>query len=69
MRVLVFDKNHKLRTEILRPDVALSGTETPFDATKVMLGNDGVIYVICKSINTGILTFTPEGEFKVEDTQ
>lgn len=65
MRVLVFDKNHKLRTEILRPDVALSGTETPFDATKVMLGNDGVIYVICKSINTGILTFTPEGEFKV----
>lgn len=65
LRVLVFDKNRKLELEILRPDVALSGTDTPFDVTKVMIGNDNTIYVICKSINTGILTFTPEGEFKV----
>ncbi len=65
MRVLVFNKERKLTLQIERPDAALAGTDTPFDVTKVMIGNDGTIYVICKSINTGILTFTPEGEFKV----
>ena len=65
MRVLVFNKECKLKFAINRPDTALSGTDTPFDTTKVMIGNDGTIYVICKSINTGILTFTSDGEFKV----
>ncbi len=65
MRVLVFNKERRLTLEITRPDTALSGTDTPFDVTKVMIGNDGTIYVICKSINTGILTFTQEGEFKI----
>ncbi|MBR3594226.1 MAG: YIP1 family protein [Clostridia bacterium] len=64
-RVLVFDSNRRLALEIGRPDEALAGTDTPFDVAKVMLGNDGTIYVICKSINTGILTFTQEGDFKV----
>ncbi len=65
LRILVFDKERKLKLTINRPDEALAGTETPFDVTKVMIGNDGTIYVICKSINTGILTFTQSGEFKV----
>ncbi|MBR6694429.1 MAG: YIP1 family protein [Clostridia bacterium] len=64
-RVLVFNKERKLTLEITRPDAALAGTDVPFDVTKVMIGNDGTIYVICKTINTGILTFTKTGEFKV----
>ncbi len=62
--VWIFDNSGIRTAAIVRPDEALAGTDAPFDVSKIMLGNDGTIYVICRSINTGILTFDSEGVFK-----
>lgn len=62
-RVLIINPDGLVERIITRPDEALNNTEAAFDAQKVLLDKDGMLYVTAKSINLGIFVFSPEGEF------
>lgn len=62
-RVLITTPEGVVKQIITRPDEALQNTGASFDVEKVLLDKDGNIYVTARSINLGLMVFSPEGEF------
>lgn len=62
-QILVFNNQNQLIQTIKKPDTTLVGFEFQFDVSKIMLNQQGDIYVVALSVNDGAFTFTPEGEF------
>lgn len=62
-RILVFDNKNQLIKQITKPDPSIIGFDYIFDVSKVLLNNQGQLYVVAASVNDGLFTFTQEGEF------
>lgn len=62
-RVLVADAAGNVNMVIKKPDSELFPQEQEFVPTKVLVGADGTIYVICRGIYKGAATFSHSGEF------
>lgn len=62
-RVLILEREGKLKTQILRPDAVLKNNDFPFQVSKVKCAEDGSIYVTVDSMNLGIFVFDENGSF------
>lgn len=63
-RVLVLDQNGTLTSIIERPDEALSDTDAPFRASKLLVDHQNNLYVIADSINLGAMVFNEQGDYQ-----
>jgi tetratricopeptide (TPR) repeat protein len=62
-RILLINQQCLITHIITRPDNALKNTQAAFDPFKVLVNDDGEIYVTANSINLGIFVFSQTGEF------
>ena len=62
-RVLILEREGKLKTQILRPDAVLKNNDFPFQVSKVKCAEDGSIYLTVDSMNLGIFVFDENGSF------
>lgn len=63
-RVLIFDNTCLLKSAIQRPDEALTDTDAPFRAAKLLIDRKNRLYVIADSINLGAMVFDENGKFQ-----
>jgi hypothetical protein len=62
-RVLIIDQDGNVKNIIYKPITSLVKANTPFDVSKVLLDNQGQIYVLAKSVGVGAYLFDSNGGF------
>lgn len=63
-RVIIAGSDGKVRRMLYMPETAMVDADTAFQASKVMLDNEGKIYVLAENVNMGAFVFSPDGEFQ-----
>ena len=62
-RILAFNSSNLLVKTIEKPETSLVGFDFDFDVNKIIINNQGLLYVTVASVNDGAFTFTQDGEF------